>query len=142
VRRCLLSVLAGLLQPENALWHADFGNLGVGTRVFWRSVRGGMHQDAFCALADRAEHWDPTLADLSGFSRFWKFSRNSGREILINQEQKLIGVQKFSSMRKTDNSLFRFELVPEGDYTLHITNVWDVGSDPDGGQSVLKTYVT
>jgi hypothetical protein len=68
VRRCLLSVLAGLLQPENALWPADFGNLGVGTRVFWRSVRGGMHQDAFCALADRAEHWDPTLADLSGFS--------------------------------------------------------------------------
>jgi hypothetical protein len=39
-----------------------------------------------------------------------------------------------------EDSLFRFELVPEGDYTLHITNVWDVGSDPDGAQSVLKTY--
>jgi hypothetical protein len=39
-----------------------------------------------------------------------------------------------------EDSLFRFELVPEGDFTLHITNVWDVGSDPDGAQSVLKTY--
>jgi hypothetical protein len=57
-------------------------------------------------------------------------------ELISTTNRKVIA----STNIDNEDSLFRFELVPEGDYTLHITNVWDVGSDPDGGQSVLKTY--
>jgi hypothetical protein len=67
LRRCLLAVVAGILQPENPLWPADFGTLGVGTRRFWRLLRERMSPSAVTELFDRAEQWHPTLYDRSGF---------------------------------------------------------------------------
>ena len=53
VRRCLLSVLAGLLQPENTTWPADFGELGVGQMVFWRSACLDSHDSgSFLTISD------------------------------------------------------------------------------------------
>ena len=67
LRRCLLAVVAGILQPENPLWPADFGTLGVGTKRFWRLLRERMSPSAVTELIDRAEQWHPTLYDRSGF---------------------------------------------------------------------------
>jgi hypothetical protein len=64
------------------------------------------------------------------------FANCASVELISTTSRKVIA----STNIDNEDSLFRFELVPEGNYTLHITNVWDVGSDPDGGQSVLKTY--
>jgi hypothetical protein len=67
LRRCLLAIIAGLLQPENPLWPADFGTLGVGTRRFWRLMKERMSPSATAELLARAEQWHPILCDTSGF---------------------------------------------------------------------------
>lgn len=67
LRRCLLAVVAGLLQPENPLWPADFGTLGVGTRRFWRLLRERLSPSAAAELLARAEQWHPILCEMSGF---------------------------------------------------------------------------
>lgn len=67
LRRCLLAVIAGLLQPENPLWPPDFGTLGVGTRKFWRLLRERMPPSVAAELSERAEQWHPILCDMSGF---------------------------------------------------------------------------
>src|ERR1700733_4022843 len=67
VRRSLLAVIAGLLQPESPLWPADFGSFGVGTKTFWRLLRERLSSAAIKELSVRAEHWHPILCEEAGF---------------------------------------------------------------------------
>jgi hypothetical protein len=67
VRRSLLAVIAGVLQPESTLWPADFGSFGVGTKTFWRLLRERLSSAAIKELSVRAEHWHPILCEEAGF---------------------------------------------------------------------------
>lgn len=67
VRRSLLAVIAGLLQPESPLWPADFGSFGVGTKTLWRLLRERLSSAAIKELSVRAEGWHPILCEEAGF---------------------------------------------------------------------------